>query len=126
MCCMTYSIYVVRTAARNYLQKNRNLWLTKRSKSWKNLSSVTCLFRNFRSDKMEESSQRLSVFVDSVFCFVKYVLDISFMVHLVQTNHIMHLAPIKQLINLYSGEISPTRYNNCVFYSQWLYSTCFG
>jgi len=27
---------------------------------------------------------------------------------------------------LYSGEISPTRYINCVFYSQWLYSTCFG
>jgi len=26
---------------------------------------------------------------------------------------------------LYSGEISPTRYN-CVFCSQWLYSTCFG
>ena len=26
----------------------------------------------------------------------------------------------------YSGEISPTRCNNCVFYSQWLYSTCFG
>ena len=24
------------------------------------------------------------------------------------------------------GEISPTRCNNCVFYSQWLYSTCFG
>ena len=23
------------------------------------------------------------------------------------------------------GEISPTRCNNCVFYSQWLYSTCF-
>jgi len=27
---------------------------------------------------------------------------------------------------LYSGEVSPTRCNNCVFYSQWLYSTCFG
>ena len=28
---------------------------------------------------------------------------------------------------LYSSEISPTRCNNCVFYSpQWLYSTCFG
>ena len=27
---------------------------------------------------------------------------------------------------LYSGEISATRCNNCVFYSQWLYSTCFG
>ena len=26
----------------------------------------------------------------------------------------------------YSGEINPTRCNNCVFYSQWLYSTCFG
>ena len=29
-------------------------------------------------------------------------------------------------IMLYSSEISPTRCNNCVFYSQWLYSTCFG
>ena len=25
-----------------------------------------------------------------------------------------------------AGEISPTRCNNCVFYSQWLFSTCFG
>jgi len=29
-------------------------------------------------------------------------------------------------IMLYYSEISPTRCNNCVFYSQWLYSTCFG
>ena len=29
-------------------------------------------------------------------------------------------------IMLYSCEISPTRCNKCVFYSQWLYSTCFG
>ena len=29
-------------------------------------------------------------------------------------------------IMLYSGEISPTRCNNYVFYSQWNYSTCFG
>ena len=28
--------------------------------------------------------------------------------------------------NFVCGEISPTRCNNCVFYSQWLYSTCFG
>ena len=28
-------------------------------------------------------------------------------------------------IMLYNGEISPTRCKNCVFYSQWLYSTCF-
>jgi len=27
---------------------------------------------------------------------------------------------------LYSGEISPTRCINCVLYSQWLYSICFG
>ena len=29
-------------------------------------------------------------------------------------------------LSLRSGEISPTRCNNCVFYSEWLYSTCFG
>ena len=29
-----------------------------------------------------------------------------------------------ELLN--SGEISPARCNNCVFYSHWLYSTCFG
>ena len=29
-------------------------------------------------------------------------------------------------IMFYSGEISPTRCNNCVFYSQWLYPTCVG
>ena len=38
---------------------------------------------------------------------------------------------VRSLINAvdemdnYGGE-SPTRCNNCVFYSQWLYSTCFG
>ena len=30
-----------------------------------------------------------------------------------------------QKLPICSGEISPTRCNNCVFYSQWLYSTCF-
>ena len=29
-------------------------------------------------------------------------------------------------IMLFNGEISPTRCNNCVFHSHWLYSTCFG
>ena len=37
-----------------------------------------------------------------------------------------HLIFVVPCIMLYSGEISPTRCNNCVFYSQWLYSTCFG
>jgi hypothetical protein len=32
----------------------------------------------------------------------------------------------KRRHKLYIGEISPTRCDNCVFYSQWLYSTCFG
>ena len=29
-------------------------------------------------------------------------------------------------IMLYSSEIIPTRCNNCIYSSQWLYSTCFG
>ena len=39
---------------------------------------------------------------------------------------VMHLVFVVPCIMLYSGEISPIRCNNCVFYSQWLYSTCFG
>jgi hypothetical protein len=27
---------------------------------------------------------------------------------------------------LHSSEINPTRCNNCVYSSQWLYATCFG
>ena len=38
----------------------------------------------------------------------------------------LNLIFVVPCIMLYSGEISPTRRNNCVFYSQWLYSTCFG
>jgi len=38
----------------------------------------------------------------------------------------MNLIFVVPYIMLYSGEISPARRNNCVFYSQWLYSTCFG
>ena len=37
-----------------------------------------------------------------------------------------NLIIVVSCITLYSGEISPTRRNNCVFYLQWLYSTCFG
>ena len=40
-----------------------------------------------------------------------------------QSKNLIFVVPC---IMLYSGEISPTRCNNCVFYSQWLYSTCFG
>ena len=39
---------------------------------------------------------------------------------------ILNLIFVVPCIMLYIGEISPTRCNNCVFYSQWLYSTCFG
>ena len=39
---------------------------------------------------------------------------------------IQNLIFVVPCIMLYIGEISPTRCNNCVFYSQWLYSTCFG
>ena len=38
----------------------------------------------------------------------------------------MNLIFVVPCIMLYSGEISPTRCSSCVFYSQWLYSTCFG
>ena len=39
---------------------------------------------------------------------------------------ITNLIFVVPCIMLYSGEISPTRCNNFVFYSQWFYSTCFG
>ena len=42
------------------------------------------------------------------------------------TNTLINLIFVVPCIMLYIGEISPTRCNNCVFYSQWLYSTCFG
>ena len=41
-------------------------------------------------------------------------------------NIILALIFVVPCIMLYIGEISPTRCNNCVFYSQWLYSTCIG
>jgi hypothetical protein len=49
--------------------------------------------------------------------FVCLSWKIKFMIYLI------FLVPC---IMLYIGELSPTRCNNCVFYSQWLYSTCFG
>ena len=39
--------------------------------------------------------------------------------------HISYLIFVVPCIMLYS-EINPTRCNNCVYSSQWLYSTCFG
>jgi hypothetical protein len=41
-------------------------------------------------------------------------------------NQEINLIFVVPCVMLYSGEISPTRCNNCVFYSQWLFSTCFG
>ena len=38
----------------------------------------------------------------------------------------INLISVVPCIMLYSGEMSPTRCNNCDFYSHWLYSTCFG
>ena len=38
----------------------------------------------------------------------------------------LNLIFVVPCIMLYIGEISPTRCNNCVFYSQWLYATGFG
>jgi hypothetical protein len=43
-----------------------------------------------------------------------------------QISNFVNLIFVVPCIMRYSGEISPTRCNNCVFYSQWLYSTCFG
>ena len=43
-----------------------------------------------------------------------------------QTHPVIYLIFVVPCIRLYSGEISPTRCNNCVFYSQWLYSIYFG
>ena len=99
---MQYAIYVVSDATTDALQHNRNLWLTKQSKSRTNSSRGTCLFRSFNSDNVQESSQPLSVLVHFLFYFVKFVLDISFIVELGHTNYIMHLTPISQLINLYT------------------------
>jgi len=63
--------------------------------------ALAYVFQSFNSDSMEESSQTLSVLVHFLFHFVKFVLDISFIVNLIQTNHTMHLATISQLIKLY-------------------------
>jgi len=41
------------------------------------------------------------------------------------TDHIFSLIFVDPCIML-NGEIFPTRCNNCIYSSQWLYSTCFG
>ena len=38
----------------------------------------------------------------------------------------MRLVASKFVPRLLNSEINPTRCNNCVYSSQWLYSTCFG
>ena len=42
-----------------------------------------------------------------------------------EQNFISHLIFVVPCIML-NSEINPTRCNNCVYSSQWLYSTCFG
>ena len=42
-----------------------------------------------------------------------------------KVNTVMNLIFVVPCIMLIS-EINPTRCNNCVYSSQWLYSTCFG
>ena len=49
--------------------------------------------------------------------FTKYVSNIP-------GNH--EVKELQKTAILGSSEISPTRCNNCVYSSQWLYSTCFG
>ena len=40
------------------------------------------------------------------------------------TDYVEHL--VLSDYNLPYSEVNPTRCNNCVYSSQWLYSTCFG
>ena len=82
--------------------------------------------------------------IKCVFWFPLLVLSETFLIH---HHHHHHLSPWIRAFDLFrhrrvaivswgvqdlcflevcSGEISPTRCNICVFYSQWLYSTCFG
>ena len=44
----------------------------------------------------------------------------------VSGDNLTHHQDYSAVYGHYIGEISPTRCNNCVFYSQWLYSTGFG
>ena len=63
-----------------------------------------------------------SKFLSFIFASKSYVFPLIW----TSSNLRLNLIFVVPSIMLYSGEISPTRCNNCVFYSQWLYSTCFG
>ena len=80
---------------------------------------------------MEGGSVLWTSFVASVFFFVSvfYKKGYSYSGQFDENrepNFRRHLIFVVPCIMLYNGEISLTRCNNCVFYSQWLYATCFG
>ena len=79
--------------------------------------TVRC--RKIRAAQMIKRRRSTSVLTRPHFLY--YILFQEYSV-----NSCMYLIFVVPCIMLYIGEISPTRCNNCVFYSQWLYSTCFG
>ena len=89
----------------------------KKKNSFKRLKLLTCI--------QDSSISKLSLANECRYLeFRRVFLDgfqASFTIH-----NSLNLIFVVPCIMLYSGEISSTRCNKCVFYSQWLYSTYFG
>jgi len=74
-------------------------------------------FLIFLSPSRQKPGQNLKLHHEHIFpCTVQLIVHYC-------PNFLIFVVPC---IMLYSGEMSPTRCNNWVFYSRWLYSTCFG
>ena len=89
------------------------------------LNTVTFLLRNLRLSKIVSHTADTTI--------ILFALQLLFSRHTLQLyervnykTYDKHLIFVVPCIMLYNGEISPKRCNNRVFYSQWLYSTCFG
>ena len=57
----------------------------------------------------------------NLYCFIMMTMTVTGM-----TMMIDHSDQNRNETDAKNSEINPTRCNNCVYSSQWLYSTCFG
>ena len=92
-----------------------------------------CVLQPIIPSKVASKEENLG---DSTTSFVTIVSDFEFTIRISQTTpkfigrvtlnysqrNLIFVVPCIML----NSEINPTRCNNCVYYSQWLYSTCFG
>ena len=118
--------------------------LTSEQEAWRSLYPIISLTSVAKMLNTKNALHlNITVSVKSFICPTKANTNYSKIIELLKTFKTKIIAPpcfglhkqssgssylifVVPCITLYSGEISPTRCNNCVFYSQWLYSTCFG